>query len=279
MSFRVWLWIAFPLMGFIVWQVVKEDPAPTARWSPSHEESGVEEQASQEPKSSSSNKNSKNQDSNKAVLPRSVSAPGSDEALSERLKKWNPKGKWNFTRSPDKRVTTVSGSVLPGAGESVNSAMSLAQDIIEGLGIASNELIEGSEHLKSADGEIEAYHFDQSVEGYVVDNGYIRTFIRPTDKAVYFVTNEIRDIGDVDTRISYRAQEAQAIALGLFKGKTGVVVDVFHDKPMIYNVRPGYSELVWKMEVKIAGPLYDRRLVMISTSSGRVVLDQSLLKY
>lgn len=125
----------------------------------------------------------------------------------------------------------------------------------------------------------DTYMFKQETQGYEVENGYMKIFTKKDTGEIYIVNSEIKDIGEPDLRKAYTLEQAKEEAVRQHADKQGVKVAEALNQPVILNLAPGRSELVWKMTLEIDGPLKDRRQVMVSASSGKVVFDKTTVRH
>ncbi len=215
-----------------------------------------------------------------AAASRKVAQSSEPQSLEKFLKELDPNADWRVNKTDTGRVTAISGALIQGQSDSTEEPEGLlkfAQQIAELTGVSGAQITVSTTRLEDTP-ETRAHQFDQEVEGYKVFGGYMKIFTRKSDNAIYYIANETRDVGEVDLRIKYTGPEAAQIALRAYSDKKGVVVDSVSGKPVIYPdqaIKQG--ELAWEVIVSIAGPLFDRRHLLISARSGQILKDVSLV--
>lgn len=207
----------------------------------------------------------------------SVSGSGKSGDLNQFLARYDSKSKWRINRTDDNRVIAFSGGMIEGISDSEMKELAFAKEFAETTGVPGDQIIQSETKLEQTP-YTEVRQYDQEVGGYLVLGGYMKVFHRKSDGAIYYVANETRNVGDVDLRIRYSFADAKATVLQRFAGKTGVVVENNPSRPVIFSERAGHGELAWETLVRIQGPLYDYRHVLVSAISGQILKDITLIK-
>jgi hypothetical protein len=195
--------------------------------------------------------------------------------LSEFLKQKDPSAHWMVHRNEMGVVTQISGGKIRLKDSSLRGTLEFAKNLMDSMGL-DGSTIEPSRNKVPETESSRGFEFIQKVQNYEVDNGYIKVFFNKEDDSIYFVTNETKNLGEVDLRIDYRLNDAKKIALKKHSDKQGVSVAEAPRDPVVYNVSFGKSVLVWKIALEIKAPLPDRRLLLVSADDGSVVSDISL---
>ncbi|MFN7824531.1 MAG: hypothetical protein ACK5P6_04130 [Pseudobdellovibrionaceae bacterium] len=195
--------------------------------------------------------------------------------LSEFLKQKDPAAQWMVHRNEMGVVTQVSGGKIKLKDSTQKGTLDFARDLMNSMGL-DGATLEFSKNKVPETETSRGFEFVQKVQDYEVDNGYLKVFFNKADDNIYFVTNETKNLGDVDLRIDYRLSDAKRIALKKHSDKQGVTVAEAPRDPVVYNVSMGKSVLVWKITLEIKSPLPDRRLLLVSASDGIVISDISL---
>lgn len=188
----------------------------------------------------------------------------------------DPMSEWTVHRNEMGFITQISGGKIQLQQKGRESRLSFAKQVVSAMGLDGESLDFSSTQLQDTSLS-RSYHISHFVEGYEVLNSYLKMFETQKDDAIYFVTNETKNVGSVDTRIDVPLGRATGLAETLFVDKSGVVVQSASEKPQVYNVNPGESYLVWKLIVDIQSPLIDKREVFVSTKDGRVIRNESIM--
>lgn len=204
---------------------------------------------------------------------RAVAAlPPAPIALYDFLKKADPKANWTLTKNDRQKIVAIGGGVIVFPNQELNSKEAWVELLATWSGVPAEQLAKTEVALPET-GFSRTLQYQQTYQGYDVDQGFIRLSERKADKALYFSQIELKDIGEPDLRIAFKADEAKSISLERFEDKKGVSIISAAEKPLIYVTQPGQSELVWRVVVKISGPLYDERSLIVSAKSGKVLVD------
>lgn len=206
-----------------------------------------------------------------------AAAGGTSKDLNQFLARFDKKAEWRINRGDNGQVIAFSGGLIEGISQSPEKELAFAREFAELTGVSGDQVIVSETKLEQTP-YTEARQYDQEVGGYQVFGGYMKIFHRKSDGAVYYVANETRNVGDVDLRIRYSFADAKAAALRQHANKTGVVVENNPSKPVIYSSGPGHGELAWEVLIRIQGPLYDYRHLLVSAISGQILKDITLLK-
>lgn len=214
-----------------------------------------------------------------AVLPTTALAvsAGKPKDLESFLVAMDPAGERFVSRNDNGRVTQISRLSIKGQSETPERMLDFARTVAEYAGTPPEQVVPSPTQLEDTPFS-KAKQYDQEYEGYEVFGGYMKVFTKTSDGSVYFVANETKDVGDIDLRIKYSFEEAKSIALNKYADKDGESVTNNPSKPVIFNIRPGQSELAWEVQVQIQGPLFDRRHILISATSGMILKDITMLK-
>jgi Zn-dependent metalloprotease len=188
----------------------------------------------------------------------------------------DPKSEWTVHRNEQGYITQISGGKIQLEQKGPESRLNFAKQIVAAMGIESENLDFSSTQLQETSLS-RPYQISHFVEDYEVLNSYLKIFESRKDNAIYFVTNETKNLGPVDTRIDVSLDRAVGLANTAFADKSGVVVQSAAQKPVVYNVSPGESYLVWKLIVDIQAPLVDKREVFVSTKDGRIIRNESIV--
>lgn len=188
----------------------------------------------------------------------------------------DPKSDWTVHRNEQGYITQISGGKIQLQQKGRESRVNFAKQVVSAMGLDSENLDFSSTQLQDT-ALSRSYHISHFVEDYEVLNSYLKMFEAQKDDAIYFVTNETKNVGPVDTRIDVPLDRAIGIARALFADKSGVVVQSASEKPLVYNVRPAESYLVWKLIVDIQSPLVDKREVFVGTRDGRIIRNESII--
>jgi hypothetical protein len=191
--------------------------------------------------------------------------------LEKKLLELDPQAQPKILRNEAGEVTTLRGFKIKS-----NNLLETAMQLATALGFDSSQLQESPNKLDGTP-DSQASIFDQAYQGYQVYAGYIKTISKKPEGSIYFVANELKNVGDPDLRIDFDVFEAEQIALQKYPGKRNPRLGARPTKPLIFVLRPQVSELVWKLEISWDGPLVDRRQLMISAKSGLVLDDISMI--
>ena len=201
----------------------------------------------------------------------------SGDGLQQYLSKFDKNAKWRINRTDSGNVIAFSGGMIDGIDKLSAQELAFAQEIAELTGVPGEQIFVSETKLEDTP-YTEAQQYDQEVGGYQVFGGYMKVFHKKPSGEIYYVANETKNVGDVDLRIKYSFADAKAVTLRRFANKTGVVVENNPTKPVIYPDRPGHGELAWEVLVRIQGPLYDYRHLLVSATSGQILKDITLIK-
>lgn len=188
----------------------------------------------------------------------------------------DPNSDWTVHRNDQGSITQISGGKIQLQQKSPESRLNFARQVVAAMGLESESLDFSSTQLEETSLS-RSYQMSHYAEGYEVLNSYLKIFETQKDDSIYFVTNETKNVGAVDTRIDVPFERALSLAESLFSDKSGVVVQSGSPKPLVYNVAPGESYLVWKLIADIQAPLIDKREVFVSTRDGRVIRNESIV--
>lgn len=198
-------------------------------------------------------------------------------SMEEFLKKHDPEGEWKVSRTSDGRVIAASGGMIRNVRNSPEQNLQFVEEFNQTLGVPVNSMVPSSvQHDENPYSRIE--QFDQKFGEYEVFGAYTKVFRRAADDSIFYIANETRPVGDVDLRIKYSLQDVREIVLQSYSGKT-VTIESSPGKPVVYAPTPGQGELTWQITLRVDRPLFDRRHLLVSASTGKIVKDTTLVKY
>ncbi len=202
-----------------------------------------------------------------------------DEEWKSFLEKFDSQAKWNIQRDGQGRPLIVAGGIVRLPQMGLKSASDWAKELARLSGIPPEQIRDTGEFLPETDFS-RTYHLPQMVGEYLIEGAFIRVFERKDDGAIYYTALETRDVGSPDLTINISAAQAQGIAVSeLSKSFGGVEVVGADSNPRVFMTSPGFSELVWRLEVHIAQPKHDERELLISAKSGKILRVTGLLHY
>ncbi len=199
-------------------------------------------------------------------------------SISEYLKSIDPKAKWRINKADDGRVIAISGGMIPVDTKNQMEALKFAQTIAEKTGVPAAQ-ITASEVVLESTPYSTAQQFDQEVSGYTVFGGFMKVFTRVPGGEVYYVANETRNLGEPKLTINYSVGEIQSIIREQYANRKGLKFESNPTKPVLFSTGPSQSELGWESTIEIAGPLYDRRHLVVSAVTGKILKDTSLIQH
>ncbi len=218
-----------------------------------------------------------NQKTESPQTPAAARSGASAGDLRGYLLKQDPNADWRVNRTDDGRVVAISGGFIKEDLSTPEKYQQFAENVAAMIGIPQAQLVASETNLDG--GENTAIkQFDQELGEYKVFGSYMKVFTRNADGSVFYIANEVKETGEVDLRIKYSFSEVAGIVMKRYEGKKGLQIENSPQKPMVYVLQPGQSELAWEIVLKVEGPLYDRRHIMISATSGNLLKDISLLK-
>lgn len=122
----------------------------------------------------------------------------------------------------------------------------------------------------------ETSQYDQAIENYPVDQGFVRIFRKQKDQSIYYVMLEAKTFDDLDLRIKVTADEARVISGKLYQTYTGVETRLLSETAVV--VEYPSPQLAWKVLVKTKSPQVQERQIQVSASTGKVLANFSLIK-
>ncbi len=199
-------------------------------------------------------------------------------SISDYLKTIDPKANWRINKADDGRVIAISGGLIPVDTKNQMEALKFAQTIAEKTGVPAAQII-ASEVVLDSTPYSTAQQFDQEVSGYSVFGGFMKVFTRVPGGEVYYVANETRNVGEPKLTINYSLGEIQAVVREEYANRKGLKFETSAAKPVLFSTGPSQSELGWESVIEIAGPLYDRRHLVVSAVTGKILKDTSLIQH
>ncbi len=197
--------------------------------------------------------------------------------LQSLLSRLDPNGTWTILKDVDGRVNSITGGSIAAVGTSYETGLGFAKEIASALEIPQDQVVAEGIQLKETSYS-KSYHYQQSVNGYLVENGYIELFLNSSTSNIYDITSELRELGPVDTRISYPRDLATEMVKEKYADKNVTLLSE-PSVPVIFNEKPKVSYLVWKIQIKTNIPLLDTRNIYVSAVTGKIIYDQSLRRF
>jgi uncharacterized FlaG/YvyC family protein len=201
----------------------------------------------------------------------------SSSTIYEFLESADGKAKWQVNKSSDGRVIAISGGLIPANSKSPDEALKFARKIAEKVGVPGEQIVASPVVLETT-AVSTATQFDQEVAGYPVFGAFMKIFTRIPGGEVYYIANETRNVGEPILSTNYSFSDSQEIVRRKYSDRTGLVFENQPEKPVIYSTVIGQSELAWEAVIKISGPLYERRHLLVSAVSGKILKDTSLIQ-
>lgn len=197
--------------------------------------------------------------------------------LQSLLSRLDPNGTWTILKDINGRVNSITGGSIAAVGTSYETGLGFAKEIASSLEIPQDQVVAEGIQLKETSYS-KSYHYQQSLNGYLVENGYIELFLNSSTSNIYDITSELRELGPVDTRISYPRDLATEMVKEKYSDKNVTLLSE-PSVPVIFNEKPKVSYLVWKIQIKTRIPLLDTRNVYVSAVTGKIIYDQSLRRF
>lgn len=184
---------------------------------------------------------------------------------------------WNFHQDGKETIFSIFGGVIPHILDSQPRTLAFARSITEALGHKRDEIfLDGDLAALNQNPNSTTYNFKQQFEGYEVYNSYLRLFGRKEDGGVYYINNELKNVGQ--PALDFRVSQVEAVdALRSLYQDRGLLVEESSSKPVLFVMKPGVSELAWKVIVRVKGNQKDRREILISANTATVLQNESLL--
>lgn len=201
--------------------------------------------------------------------------PGNIRVLESRIVQLDPNAKPRILTTDSGQVTTMSGFKISRYPDTEEGMLDLARELVDSMGL-DQAVMQHSEVKLDETPDSKAFQYDQTYQGYDVLNSYIKIFTKKPEGFAYFVSNETKDVGQVDLRIDYSLQDAMGIVRNRYQTRRGLKVTPRSNKSYVHVVQPGQSEMVWLVEAHWENPLGDRRQLVVSAKSGSILTDISL---
>jgi len=202
--------------------------------------------------------------------------PPSTDELFQFLNKADPKAHWTLTKNAAQRITSISGGVFKLPLGSIKSKAELAAHLAGLTGVSAQQ-ISSSELTLPETGFSRTVQFQQSYEGYKVDQAFVRLTERKADGGIFFAQLEAIPLGEPDLRINTKSEEAQSLVLSRYSERKAEVLQAAKT-PVVFVTSPEKSELAWTVIIKLAAPTYDERHLTVGASSGQILQDVSALQ-
>lgn len=184
---------------------------------------------------------------------------------------------WNFHQDGHENIFSIFGGLIPHILDSQPRTLAFARSITEALGFERDQIfLDADMAAYNLNPHSTTYNFKQQFEGFEVYNSYLRLFGRKEDGGVYYINNELKDVGQ--PVLDFRVTQSEAVnALHSIYPQYGVSVEQSSSKPLLLVLKPGVSELVWKLIVRVQGAEKDRREILISANTASVLQNESLV--
>lgn len=195
--------------------------------------------------------------------------------LKNILKKYDRQAEWFVDKTSSGLVTAISGGLIHEDLSTPEKALSLGRKIAKAIGVNPDQIVLSESHMP-ATADTRSITLKQEVDGHPVWGGEMNIFTRRSDGAVYFITNEARNLSEVDTKLTYDAKAAEEAAQHFHSGKVFEIEKVL-EKPVIFSEDGHSGELCWQVQVKILKPKFEKRLIFISSRDLRMVKSVNLV--
>lgn len=206
----------------------------------------------------------------------SPGAPSSQVGFEEQFRAAFP-GKWRFERTPEGVVHTVlgeDGSLIPkdSSVSQADSAASLARKIAAMQGVAADQLTGDPKSPPVNSGLDTAFRYQQDYQGYEVFGGRIAIHSRNSDGGAYIINTELKAVEALPPSPALRVADAERLIDGEILSRP--------DKPVIWagaGLAREAPEFAWVFRVERAKPRLERLKVVVGATSGKVLLERSVL--
>jgi hypothetical protein len=196
------------------------------------------------------------------------------QGLRDFLKSQDPAGDWSV-ESHQGNIFQISGGFIKGDFRDVQSTLPTVQALIEKMGVDPSQL--QISDLKVPNTSLsKAYTYQQQIDGYSVYGSYMKVFVAQESGDIFHVTNSIYPLTAVDTGQKLSAQEASKIILKNYPGAKIISQDA---SPVLLPDQKGGASLVYFFTLEKDGRASGSSTVAISTSTGKVLLDESNIVY
>jgi hypothetical protein len=214
--------------------------------------------------------------------PKAASVPAARETAAAKdfaelrsyLKGADPQAEWYLMQARQGYFKSFSGGLIHEDISTSEKALAFGRKIAVMVGVDPQQLIPAESSLpETADNR--SMRLQQSVAGYPVFGSSMDIFTRKSDGAIYFLGSEIKPLNQVETRVASSYEMAKNVVSALYSGKTFSFVRE-DSQPVILVTEAGQGELCWQIEIKITRPLFEKRLLFLSTNDLRVLQNLSL---
>lgn len=208
----------------------------------------------------------------------SARAPSAENSKPRSLTEWltphqSPSG-LKLRLGPEGQLTLVTGLRYHSDWNGSADGLSFAQSFAEALGIPKEQVVVDPRGAPPATDRADVFRYAQFVESYPVFGSYVQLTQSKGTRDIYLIVNELKDLGTPDLTVdpSIRVEEILKNKYG-----AGIGLSLERNAKQIFSKAPKQSELAWAYSVEVLLPERDRRFVLVSTKSGQILFEQSLV--
>lgn len=210
----------------------------------------------------------------KSEARRSTAATQDLSNLRAFLQAADPQAQWFLTKTEQGELQSFSGGLIKEDLSTDEKALAFAQKIAELTGIEARQLsLSGKSLPETVD--TRSIRIQQSYENYPVFGATLDLFLRKNDGSLYFVGSELKRLQSVETRISSTYAAAKNRVAETLVGMTFSFGEET-PSPVLLALSPGAAVLCWQIEVKITKPLFEKRLLFLSSDNLQILQSRNL---
>lgn len=186
--------------------------------------------------------------------------------LLEFLKSLNAKADWSISAHGDGRPAHILGGQIPLTG---SDGYAILKGVAKALGI-------GDEKLRPKEkGTAHEYFMEQYEKGFKVYGAQIKAFADERNTEIYHIANELRVIKSGDWTQTKTAAQAANIVRQKYHLDNKANLKMGQE-PYVYGTSPTDNSLVWRVQISRIKDGVDAREVLVSASSGEILLDRPI---